>query len=109
MSLLLNYAVYTECEKGHLTDAYNYGSLTSAILFSLEPTHKWNVCSVHIYYYRCVCACVCVCVCVCVCEQNQLKDRSVIQLYSKATGVYLGLRVSGQVVAMTNPDNDASE
>ena len=47
--------------------------------------------------------------CVCACEQNQLKDRSEIQLYSKAAGVYLGLRVSGQVVAMTNPDNDASE
>ena len=47
--------------------------------------------------------------CVCACEQNQLRDRSVIQLYSKAAGVYLGLRVSGQVVAMTNPDNDASK
>ena len=49
------------------------------------------------------------CVCVCVCQQNELKDRNVIQLYSKATGVYLGLRVSGHVVAMTNPDNQASE
>jgi hypothetical protein len=37
---------------------------------------------------------------------NQLKDRSVIQLYCKTTGAYLGLRVSGDVVGMTNPDND---
>ena len=35
-----------------------------------------------------------------------VKDRSVIQLYSKATGIYLGLRVSGDVIGMTNPDND---
>jgi hypothetical protein len=37
---------------------------------------------------------------------NQLKDRSVVQLYSKATGIYLGLRVNGDVVGMTNADND---
>ena len=68
---------------------------------------------------------VCVCVCVCVCQQNQLKDKSVIQLYSEAAGVYLGLsrsvllhqpyfrrdgvildpRGKGQAVA-TNSDDD---
>ncbi|CAI8015195.1 hypothetical protein GBAR_LOCUS9445 [Geodia barretti] len=37
---------------------------------------------------------------------NQLKDRSVVQLYSKATGIYLGLRVNGDVVGTTNADND---
>ena len=31
-----------------------------------------------------------------------------IQLYSKATGMYLGLKGNGGVLAMTNPDNDAS-
>ena len=32
-----------------------------------------------------------------------------IQLYSKATGVYLGLSVSGKVVAMTKSDDEASK
>lgn len=41
--------------------------------------------------------------------QNQLKDRSVIQLYVKATGVYLGLKTVGGVVGITNPDSDLSE
>ena len=51
----------------------------------------------------------CVCVCLCVCDQNQLKDKSVIQLYSKSSGVYLGLQSGGNVVGMKNPDNDSSE
>ena len=41
--------------------------------------------------------------------QNQLKDRSVIQLYVKATGVYLGLKTIGGVVGITNPDSDLSK
>lgn len=47
-------------------------------------------------------------VCMCMYVQNQLKDRSVIQLYSKVTGVYLGLKANG-IVPITNPDSDASE
>ena len=45
----------------------------------------------------------------CCCHQNRLKDRSVIQLYSKQTMVYLALADGGGVVGMTDSDDKNSE
>ena len=43
------------------------------------------------------------------CKQNHLKDRSVIQLYSKHTQVYLALADGGGVVGMTDSNHKNSE
>ena len=43
------------------------------------------------------------------CNQNQLKDRSVIQLYCKKTMVYLALSDGGGVVGVTDSDHKNCE